>query len=104
MQIVLVHWYVVAGCEDELHKFWREHAPDPNTEGFIGETLCEVTDQDEDGTTQFINIARWRSRRDFERLYREQPIDKMAFERRLRQRRWLDPLKSNPGSGSDLNP
>lgn len=97
MQIVLVHWFIVEGREADLHRFWDEHAPGPDTQGFIDETLSEVSEQDELGTTKFINVARWQDRHDFEREFGEQPGERMDFERRLRIRVWLDPLKSHEG-------
>ena len=92
MQVVLVHWYVTAGREDE---FMRCRTPTPaDTPGFRGETLYRLMDQPDADVTRFVNIGQWDSREDFQRKYGTAPTSQKDFEAKPRKRVWLTPVES----------
>ena len=63
MEVVLVHWRILRGREDEFGAYRKPILPD--VRGFLGETLCRAAEDDDETSIAFINIGRWERREDF---------------------------------------
>jgi hypothetical protein len=78
MVIILVHWLIKKGCEDEFVLFWETQMKIAINQGLYRETLTAVDDKEEDlkfhtfpiespHYSTFINIGMWNSLEDFDR-------------------------------------
>ena len=91
MEVVLVHWRILRGREDEFGAYRKPILPD--VRGFLGETLCRAAEDDDETSIAFINIGRWERREDFYQQFDKStpglapPLE--PFEAERRRREWL---------------
>jgi hypothetical protein len=104
MQIVLVHWCVVRGKEEEFRQYWKAGLPVNDRSGLVGEFLCEPTGHEKYNwvtwdlrhptATIFINVGMWADTGTFHEQigrYFNPAGGKKEFELELRKRALLTP-------------
>ena len=83
MIIVLIHWKIILGMEDDFFKHWKEKAKVKDRSGLIAEYLSRAgrgeetsklpwpvnwhfeSQDGEGGFTSYINVGLWESEKDF---------------------------------------